>query len=126
MSKFLVEGHIFSNYDFPSQTLHRKFLLFSRPGSLPQNPASDPDSRVPASWRAPAASRSSVRTGRFEMSSDNSENSGRLLLQAINLSSKHTYTINGDIITLIGICNAESSEWNYEMEGNYSYAINDS
>ena len=38
---------------------------------------------------------------------------------------EHTYTIDGNIITLIGICNAESSEWNYVMEGNYSYSIND-
>ena len=39
---------------------------------------------------------------------------------------EHTYTIDGNIITLNGICNAESSEWNYETEGNYSYTINDS
>ena len=28
MSKILVEDHIFSNYDFPSQTLHKKFPFF--------------------------------------------------------------------------------------------------
>ena len=35
MSIFLVEDHIFSNYDFPSQTLHKKFILFSRRETLP-------------------------------------------------------------------------------------------
>ena len=43
-----------------------------------------------------------------------------------NEMPEHTYTINDDIITLIGICNAESSEWNYVTEGTYSYIINNS
>ena len=35
MSKILVEDHIFSNYDFPSEPLHKKSVFFSATGTLP-------------------------------------------------------------------------------------------
>ena len=46
MSKFLVEDHIFSNYDFPSQTLQKKNGFFFSDNCAPPAPASDPDSVV--------------------------------------------------------------------------------
>ena len=45
MSKFLVEAHIFSNYDFPSEPLHKK-ILFSPQRDASPAPASGPGSSV--------------------------------------------------------------------------------
>ena len=42
MPKILVEDHIFSNYEFPSQTLHKKFLFFSDFTALSARGAAQP------------------------------------------------------------------------------------